>query len=212
MKKLHIIFAFLVFASFSTFAQRFVYVDTEFILQRIPEHQKAQEELNAISEKWRAEIEEKYKEIERLYKQYQAEQVLLTDDMKIQKQKEIEEKEKAAREFQKQKFGFEGDLFKKKQELIKPIQDKIYKEIQKLAEEKSYDFIFDRANGPSMLFATPKYDRSEDILKALGITSVPQPGAKAAPSTATPPSAQPAPAAPKPATNPSTAPPKPQPK
>jgi len=138
--------------------------------------------------------------------------VLLTDDMKIQKQKEIEEKEKAAREFQKQKFGFEGDLFKKKQELIKPIQDKIYKEIQKLAEEKSYDFIFDRANGPSMLFATPKYDRSEDILKALGITSVPQPGAKAAPSTATPPSAQPAPATPKPATNPSTAPAKPQPK
>lgn len=154
-------------------AQRFVYVDTEYILERLPEYKKAQEQIDQLAESWRKEIDEKYKEIDRLYRIYQAEQVLLTEEMKIQRQKEIEEKEKAVRELQKKRFGYEGELFRKKQELIKPIQDKIYKEIQKMATEKAYDFVFDKSGGLSMLFATPKYDRSDEILKALGVVNIP---------------------------------------
>jgi outer membrane protein len=139
----------------------------------MPDYKKAQEQLDQLAEGWRKEIDDKYKEIEKLYKTYQAEQVLLTEEMKLQKQKEIEDKEKAARELQKQKFGYEGEMFRKKQELIKPIQDKVYKEIHKMATEKAYDFVFDKSSGLSMLFATPKYDRSDDILKAMGIVNIP---------------------------------------
>lgn len=153
-------------------AQRFVYVDSEYILDRMPDYKKAQEQIDLVAEEWRKEIDLKYKEIEKMRKAYQAEEVLLTEDMKVQKQKEIEEKEKAARDLQKQRFGYQGDLFTKKQELIKPIQDKVYKEIQTMAETKAYDFVFDKSNGPAMMYATPKYDRSDDILKALGITNL----------------------------------------
>jgi len=173
MKKIFTVTLFALMFSGTSFAQRFVYVDTEYILDRMPDYKKAQEQVDQISEGWRKEIDEKYKEIEKLYKAYQAEQVLLTEEMKVQKQKEIEDKEKAARELQKQRFGYEGDLFKKKQELIKPIQDKVYKQIQKMAEEKAYDFVFDKSSSIAMLFATPKYDRSEEILKAMGIVGVP---------------------------------------
>jgi outer membrane protein len=173
MKKITILLASVLVLSEVTTAQRFVYVDTEYILERLPDYKKAQEQLDQLAETWRKEIDDKYKEIDKLYRAYQAEQVLLTEDMKLQKQKEIEEKEKAARELQKQKFGYEGELFRKKQELIKPIQDKIYKEIQKMATEKAYDFVFDKSSGLSMLYATPKYDRSDDILKALGIVNIP---------------------------------------
>jgi outer membrane protein len=173
MKKIFSTLLIALLFSGTSFAQRFVYVDTEYILDRMPEYKKAQDQLDQITEAWRKEIDEKYKEIDKLYKAYQAEQILLTEDMKVQKQKEIEEKEKAARELQKQRFGYEGDLFKKKQELIKPVQDKVYKEIQKMAEEKAYDFVFDKSSSIAMLYATPKYDRSEEILKAMGIVGVP---------------------------------------
>jgi outer membrane protein len=173
MKKFLVTAVFAILFASTSFAQRFVYVDTEYILERMPDYRKAQEQLDQLAESWRKEIDDKYKEIDKLYKSYQAEQVLLTDEMKMQKQKEIEDKEKTARELQKQKFGYEGELFRKKQELIKPIQDKVYKEIQKMATEKAYDFVFDKSSGLSMLFATPKYDRSDDILKAMGIVNIP---------------------------------------
>ena len=151
-----------------SFSQRFVYVDTEYILENIPEYQQAQNELDKIADGWRDEIDRKYKEIDELYRAYQAEQVLLPEEMKVQKQNEIENKEKNVKEYQKRKFGYQGELFRKKQELIKPVQDKVYNEIQKLASEKSYDFVFDKSSGVAMLFASPKYDKSDDILKALG--------------------------------------------
>jgi outer membrane protein len=189
MKKLlSVLLAITIFTSLS-FAQRFVYVDTEYILDRLPDHKKAQEQIDVLAEEWRKEIDTKYKEIDKLYRAYQAEQVLLTDEMKVQKQKEIEDKEKAAKELQKKYFGYEGELFKKKQELIKPIQDKVYKAIQDMAESKVYDFVFDKSNGVAMLFATPKYDRSDDILKALGVTNLtPAANTPTAPSTSTKPS------------------------
>ncbi|GIV33538.1 MAG: membrane protein [Chitinophagales bacterium] len=151
-------------------AQRFVYVDTDYILDNIPDFHAAQKKIDDIAEEWRQEINQKYEEIEKLYKAYQAEQILMPEEVKIRKQQEIEEKEKAVRELQKQRFGFEGDLFKKKQELIKPIQDRVYNEIQKMATEKAYDFVFDKAGGPYMLFSSPKYDKSDEIIRSLGYT------------------------------------------
>jgi outer membrane protein len=170
MKKVFTTVSLFLFLAGAVSAQRFVYVDTEYILKNIPEYNQAQKKIDDIAEEWRKEIDRKYADIDKLYKVYQAEQVLMPEDMKIKKQKEIEDKEKEAKDFQKQKFGFEGELFQKKQELIKPIQDKIYNEIQKMATEKTIDFVFDKASGVSILFANNRYDRSDDILKALGIT------------------------------------------
>ena len=151
-----------------SYGQKFVYVDTDYILENIPEYKQAQKKLDEIADQWRAEIDRMSKEIDELYRAYQAEQVLMPEDVKVQKQQEIEAKEKAMKDYQKQKFGYEGELFQKKQELIKPIQDKVYNEIQKMASEKLYDFVFDKSSGVAMLFANPKYDKSDDILKAMG--------------------------------------------
>lgn len=161
----------LLLAAFTfTYAQKFVYVDTEYILENIPEYKQAQKKLDETADAWRAEIDKKYKEIDDLYRAYQAEQILMPEDMKVKKQAEIEAKEKSVKDYQKQKFGYEGELFQKKQELVKPIQDKIYNEIQKMATEKAYDFVFDKSSGVSMLFASPKYNKSDDILRAMGYT------------------------------------------
>jgi len=149
-------------------AQRWAYVDTEYILDKIPEYKEAQKKIDAIAEEWNKQIQKKYNEVEQLYKNFQAEQVLLTESMKEKKIQEIEQKEKEAKDLQNAKFGVEGELFKKRQELIKPIQDKIYDAIKKLAELKAYNFIFDKSNGITMLYFDTKYDKSNDILKALG--------------------------------------------
>lgn len=148
-------------------AQRFVYVDMDYILENLPEYQKAQKELDKMAETWRAEISVKMQEVETSYKRFQAEQVLMNEKMKAEKIADIETKEKEIKDLQRKRFGQNGDLFQKRQELIKPIQDKIYKQIQLLAEEKSYDFIFDKSSGIQMLFANKKYDKSAFILAAL---------------------------------------------
>ncbi|HEX4887126.1 MAG TPA: OmpH family outer membrane protein [Luteibaculaceae bacterium] len=166
-KALLLIFAVV---SITASAQRFAYVDTEYILENIPEFKKAQEELNKLSAQWQKEVEEKYKEIDELNKSYFAEQVLLTEDMKRQREEEIKEKERLAREFQKSKFGLEGELFRKRQELIKPIQDKVYNAVKELATSSSLDFIFDKAgNQANMLYADPKFDKSDSVLRKMGI-------------------------------------------
>ena len=168
------ILTIVILCSFTAYSvgQRFVYVDTDYILAAIPEYKKAQKQLDDISNDWRSEIDKRYKEIDELYRAYQSEQVILPEATKQQKQKEIEEKEKAVKEYQKEKFGYEGELFKKKQELIKPIQDKIYNEIQKMATEKSYDFVFDKSSSLTMLYANTKMDKSDDIIAALGFKPV----------------------------------------
>jgi len=159
--------------SASTFAQKFAYVDMDYILGKLTSYTEAQKELDKISAAWQKEVEAKMKNVDDTYKQFQAEQVLMTEPMKQQKIKEIEAKEKDVKEFQKAKFGPSGELFKKRQELIKPIQDKIYNEVQKYAVAKGYDFIFDRSSGPSMLFASDKMNKSDDILAALGVSLKP---------------------------------------
>ena len=153
-------------------AQRYAFIDTDYILEQIPAYQEAQAEIDAQAEKWQKQIQARYDEIEKMYTAYEAEQVLLTPDMKKVKEQEIIQKEKDAKDFQKQKFGVEGDLFKLRQELIKPIQESVFEAVQKMAEQKSYAVIFDKAASSSaIIYASPKYDQSEEILQRLGFTA-----------------------------------------
>ena len=167
MKKLILIACLSIF-SLATYAQKFAYVESDYILERVPEYQSAQEQLDKLTLSWQEEIEQLYLEIDQLYKKYQADQILLTQDMKIKRENEIINKEKAAKELQRKRFGPEGDLFTKRQELVKPIQDKIYNAIQDLATEKRYGVIFDKSGELSMLFTDPDLDKSDDILRMLG--------------------------------------------
>ena len=167
MKKLLLVFALFATVASSAFAQRFVYVDMAYILENSPEYEQAQLQINTLAEQWSGEVEAKMTGVENAYKKFQAEQVLMTDQMKQTKIREIETLEKEAKELQKTKFGPEGELFTKRQELIKPIQDKIYEAIELLAKEKSYDFILDKSSGVQMLYASDKYDKSDDIIRAL---------------------------------------------
>lgn len=159
------------FATTAVYAQKYAYVDTQYILDNISEYKAANQQLDQLSVNWQKEIEAKYANIDKLYKDYQAEQILLTDDMKRKREAEITAKEKEVKEFQKQKFGYEGELFKKKQELIKPIQDKIYNAVKKLATDQSFAVIFDKSSDLIMLYANSKYDKSDEILTALGYKS-----------------------------------------
>jgi outer membrane protein len=172
MKKI-IVACLMLTMSASTFAQKFAYVDMDYILSKLTSYTEAQKELDKVSAAWQKEVEAKMKSVDDTYKQFQAEQVLMTEPMKQQKIKEIEAKEKEVKEFQKAKFGPSGELFKKRQELIKPIQDKIYNEVQKYAVAKGFDFVFDRSSGPSMLYASEKMNKSDDILAALGVSLKP---------------------------------------
>ncbi|HEX7414012.1 MAG TPA: OmpH family outer membrane protein [Bacteroidia bacterium] len=152
----------------TSFAQKFGFVDTEYILSQIPEYKAAKAELDKNSADWQKEIEAKYAEIDKLYKTYQAEQILLTDDLRKKRENEIVNKEKDARDLQKQRFGTDGDLFKKRMELVKPIQDKVYNAVKTVAEKAGLAIIFDKASDMMMLYASPKYDKSDDILTFLG--------------------------------------------
>ncbi len=166
--KLRLAVLLLIISASTAFAQKYAYVNTQYILDNIPEYKAAQQQLDNSSLAWQKEIEDRYAIIDKLYKTYQAEQVLLTEEMKKRRQDEINTKEKDVKELQKQRFGFEGDLFKKKQELVKPIQDKIYNAVKKLATDGSYAVIFDKSSDLVMLYTNPKYDKSDDILLALG--------------------------------------------
>jgi outer membrane protein len=168
MKKLLLLFLVLSI-NYAVQAQKYCYVDTQYILQNMPEYSEAQNELNKTSEKWQREIELRYEAIENMNKAYRAERVLLTEDMKRQREEEIAQSELEAKELQKKRFGLKGDLFKKREELIKPIQDKIFKAIKELAEGGNYMVIFDKSNQSSIIFASPKYDKSDRVLKKMGI-------------------------------------------
>ncbi len=170
MKKLIILAAFILTSTVFINAQKIVYVDTEKVLNSMGEYKEAQKEIDKITEKWQKEIQGKYEVIDQMYKTYQAEEILLTDDMKRKREDEIIAKEKEMKDFQKEKFGFEGALYKKRQELVKPVQDKIYAAIEKMAQQRAYDFVLDKSSGVSILFANEKYDKTSEIMEDLGIT------------------------------------------
>jgi outer membrane protein len=144
-------------------AQRLAYVDVNAILESMPEYQKAQESLDKLATQWRQEIAKQQDEVKGMYSKYQAEQVLMSEDMKKKREEEIMNKEKEVREAQRIKFGPEGALFKKREELVKPIQDRVYNAITQFAEEKGFEFIFEKGSASGMLFADPKYDKTEDV-------------------------------------------------
>ncbi len=155
------------FAGLAT-AQKYAFVDTEYILNNIPSYKAAQEQLDKTSEEWQKEVESQYTEIEQMYKDYQAEKVLLTDDMRKKREDEIINKEKTVKDLQKKYFGQDGALFKKRQELVKPIQDDIYEAVKDIATENGYAVIFDSSSGPTMLYFNPRYDVSDEVLQKLG--------------------------------------------
>ena len=148
-------------------AQRIAYVDVSQILESIEEYRGAQEELDNLAATWRQEIAQEYDKIKGMYNRYQAEQVLLSDEARQQREEEIMNKEKTVRDLQKDRFGPEGSLFQRRQELVRPIQDRVYAAIEEYANDRGYDFIFDKAGGAGMIFTNPEYDKTQDILRLL---------------------------------------------
>jgi outer membrane protein len=156
-------------ATVTLHAQRYAVIDTKYILNKLPEYKDADKKLQQISDQWQKDIDDKQAELNRMYKNYDAEQFMLSDELKKKRETELFNKEKEVRDLQKKRFGYEGDLFKERQKLVKPIQDKVYNAIQKVAVAKGYDFILDKSEGITVIFADPKLDKSEDVLKELGI-------------------------------------------
>ncbi len=154
--------------SMPSFAQKNAYVDTEYILSKIPAYENAQTKLDALSEDWKKDIESKYKEVEQKYKEYQTEIALLSAEMKKQREDEIIKLENEANQLKDKYFGNEGELYNKRQELVKPIQDEVYNAIKEIATEGNYGFIFDKSADMSLIYTDPKFDISDDILKKLG--------------------------------------------
>lgn len=169
MKKIILFFILSVFSFIFSYAQRYAVIDSKYILSKIPEYKEAQKKLDQFSEMWQQEIDQKQAAIDKMHRDFEAEQIMLPDNLKQKREDEIFNKEKELRDLQRKRFGFEGDLFKKRGELIKPVQDKVYNAIQKLAVEKQYDFILDKSEGITVIFADPKLDKSEEILKSMGI-------------------------------------------
>ncbi len=167
MKKSILILSILFIAFYSN-AQKIAYVDTDYILNGIPTYESLQEQLDIMAKEWQSEVEAKYADIEKMYKEYQAEKILLTDDMRKKREAEIINFEREVKQLQKKYFGPEGDLFQKRKELIEPLQNDIFNAIKEIATEGNYAIIFDAAGGTNMLFSDPKYDKSDEVLEKLG--------------------------------------------
>ncbi|HET6559017.1 MAG TPA: OmpH family outer membrane protein [Prolixibacteraceae bacterium] len=168
MRKLLIITGILLLGISSAYAQKFAYVDTEYILENIPSYKAAQEQLDQLSAQYQKELESMHAEVEQMYKDFQSESVLLSDEMKRKREDVIISREKEYKELQRKYFGREGDLFKKRQGLIKPIQDDVFNAIQEISTEGGYAVIFDKANGVTLIYTNPKFDLSDQVLTKLG--------------------------------------------
>jgi outer membrane protein len=168
MKKIILAIGLLMFGSLA-FAQKYAIIDTKYILDKMPEYRDADKKLKVINDQWQKELDDKQAELDKMYKNYEAEQFMLSDELKKKREDELFNKEKELRDLQKKRFGYEGDLFKERQKLVKPIQDKVYTAVQKIALGRGYDFILDKSEGITVIFADPKLDKSDDILRELGI-------------------------------------------
>ena len=169
MKKI-LLALFFFFSIFGTsFAQKFGYVDTDYILNKMPEYQEAQAQIEELSAKWREDIQERYKEIEGMYSELQAEEVLLTEEMKEERLAEIRQKENEVKEYHKKVFGFEGLFFLKKKELVKPVQDKIFEAVEKVAVDHKLQMVFDKAGELVIIYTNPIHDYTDYVLEELGL-------------------------------------------
>ena len=168
MKKIAIILAIAIASCISASAQKFALVDMEYILKNVPSYEMANEQLNQLSQRWQKEVEAVGKEAETLYQNYLSDKVFLTDEQVKKREEEIVAKEKEATELRYKYFGPEGELYQKRQTLLKPIQDDVYNAIKKVADERGYQAIFDRASSSDIIFASPRIDVSNDVLAKLG--------------------------------------------
>ena len=169
MKKLSIILAaFIAMVAIEANAQKFALIDMEYILKSIPAYEMANEQLKQVSQKWEKEIEQQAEKVESMYKDYQANSIFYTEEQKVKKEEEILAEDKKTQELKRTYFGPEGELFKKREALMKPIQDDIYEAVKSISETKGYQMIMDRASAVSVIYATPKIDISNEVLSKLG--------------------------------------------
>lgn len=168
MKKFILLSIVALMATATASAQKFALIDMEYILKNVPAYEMANEQLNQVSQRWEKEVNELSKEAETMYKNYQSDMVFLTDDQKKKREEEIVAKEKEVTDTRYKYFGPEGELYKKRQSLMKPIQEDVYNAVKAVAEEKGYQTIFDRASSQSIVFASPRIDVSNEVLAKLG--------------------------------------------
>lgn len=170
MKKSILIALFAILVSMPIFAQKYAYIDSQYILGNIPEYNEAQAELDRIAAVWQKDIEAKFKSIDSMYKNYQVEAITLPENLKKNREETIMNAEQDAKNLQKKRFGKDGDLFKKREELVKPIQDRVFTAIEEYAKEKGYAFVFDVSGSMTIVYADQKFDINDAILEKLGIT------------------------------------------
>lgn len=168
MKKLILTLAIALAATFAAGAQKFAMVDMDYILQNVPQYEMANEQLNQLSQRWQREVEQAGKEAEAMYQSYLSDKVFLTPEQVKKREEEIVAKEKTATELRFKYFGPEGELYQKRQTLLKPIQDDVYNAVKKVSEERGYQAVFDRASSSDIVFASPRIDISNEVLARLG--------------------------------------------
>lgn len=170
MKKNLLLIALISILSIPLFGQKYGYIDSEYILGNMPDYTEAQAELDRVAAEWQKEIEVKFKSIDSMYKKYQVEAITLPENLKKSREEAIINAEKQAKDLQKKRFGKDGDLFKKREELVKPIQDRVFSVIDDYAKEKGYAFVFDVAGSMTIIYADPKWDLNQEIMQKLGIS------------------------------------------
>lgn len=168
MRKLFFILTVILFSAHSAMAQKFALVDMDYILKNVPAYERANEQLNQVSKKWQAEVDALTSEAQTLYKNYQSEAVFLSEEQKVKREEAIVAKEKEAAELKKKYFGPEGELYKKRESLMAPIQEEIYNAVKDISDQKGYSLILDRASDAGIIFASPKIDISNEVLTKLG--------------------------------------------
>ncbi|MDR2954094.1 MAG: OmpH family outer membrane protein [Prevotella sp.] len=168
MKKIILLFALFIGLSASGYAQKFALIDMDYILKNISSYETAQEQLEVMSQKWQGEVEKKQQDVKNLYKSYQTDLVFLSPEQKTQRENAIVEQEKNLQELNRKYFGPEGELFKQREALVKPIQDDVYEAVKEISEVKGYQLILDRASAESVIFASPRIDISNEVLAKLG--------------------------------------------
>ena len=171
MKKQLLFTGLFMLLMFFGFAQKYAYINSEYLLSQIPEYKEAQAELDRIAVQWQKEIEGKFSTIDSMYKRYQVEAITLPEQIKKSREEAIIAQEKAAKELQKKRFGQNGDLFKKREELVKPIQDRVINAVNDYAKERGFAFVFDTAGDLTIIYADPKWDINEQVLQKMGITA-----------------------------------------
>jgi outer membrane protein len=157
--------------TFASFAQKYGYIDSDFILGKIPEYKESKDRLDKLAERWTKEIEDRYEVIKMKKDNFLREESLLPSEEKTKREEEIKTLESEAMEMQQTRFGVNGDYFQKRQELIKPIQERVYDAMQKVASKRNYSFVFDKANQSNLVYADSKFDLSDEVLREMGVST-----------------------------------------